>query len=102
MQEKDASAQTEAIQSAGAKALLYVTGSASTLKDPAASTAAILEDAVTAGGYDGLFLDLPALKDTNKSDFTALVRSLREALGGPAPLRDGRGPRLAGYLLRRI
>lgn len=81
MQQKDASALTEAVQSAGAKALLYVTGSASALKDPAASTAAILENAVTAGGYDGLFLDLPVLKDANKSDFTALVRSLREALG---------------------
>lgn len=59
MKEADAAALTGSIQEAGAKALFYVTGSASALKGDAAETAAILKEAVEDGGYDGLFLDLP-------------------------------------------
>lgn len=81
MKEADAAALTGSIQEAGAKALFYVTGSASALKGDAAETAAILKEAVEDGGYDGLFLDLPRLGDASKSDLTALVRALREALG---------------------
>lgn len=81
MKEEDAAALTGSIQEAGAKALFYVTGSTSALKGDAAETAAILKEAVEDGGYDGLFLDLPRLGDASKSDLTALVRALREALG---------------------
>lgn len=81
MKEEDATALTGSIQEAGAKALFYVTGSTSALKGDAAETAAILKEAVEDGGYDGLFLDLPQLGDASKSDLTALVRALREALG---------------------
>lgn len=81
MKEEDAAALTGSIQEAGAKALFYVTGSASALKGDAAETAAILKEAVEDGGYDGLFLDLPRLGNASKSDLTALVRALRKALG---------------------
>lgn len=81
MKEEDAAALTGSIQEAGAKALFYVTGSTSSLKGDAAETAAILKEAVEDGGYDGLFLDLPRLGNASKSDLTALVRALREALG---------------------
>ena len=81
MKEADAAAVTQSIQDAGAKALFYVTGSATALKGDAGETAAVLEEAVEDGGYDGLFLDLPALSSVYKSDLTALVRALGEALG---------------------
>ena len=80
---------------AGTKQLLYVTGSETALRDPAATATALLA-AVKEDGYDGLFLDLPALQSGNKKDLTALVQALNAGLGDQllyvmveAPVWDG-------------
>lgn len=78
-------AQAEVLQSAirsgGASALLYVTGSASALGGELPDTAAALAAAVTDGGYDGLYLDLPRLADDQRQKLTGLTAALRTALG---------------------
>lgn len=78
-------AQAEALQSAirsgGASALLYVTGAASALRGDLSAAAAALAAAVTDGGYDGLYLDLPRLADDQREKLTGLTAALRTALG---------------------
>lgn len=78
-------AVTEPIQTAaraaGASVLLYVTGSANTLKDTAENMAQQLSAAVENGGYDGLFLDIPKLSFEQRKVFTDLVKALNKALG---------------------
>lgn len=70
-----------AAQTAGAAALLYVSGTETALKGTAGATAALLASAVTAGNYDGLFLDLTGLGLKQMRDFTSLAQSLDTALG---------------------
>lgn len=69
-----------AAREAGASVLLYVTGSANTLKDSAENMAEQLAAAVESGGYDGLFLDIPKLSFDQRKSFTALVKALDTAL----------------------
>lgn len=76
-------AQVRAVRAAasGAKAALYVSGSSDVLQGKAADTAAALEEAVTSGGYDGLFLDIRQVGADRKAALTELVGTVRAALG---------------------
>lgn len=67
---------------AGAKALLYVEGGPSALNGAAAETAACVAEAVKSGDYDGVLLDIPALKMAKEAALRQLVQSLRPALAG--------------------
>ena len=66
---------------AGAKTLLYVVGGPTALKGSASVTAGVLAEAVKNGGYDGLFLDVPELKKTQKINLVNLVRETNAVLG---------------------
>ena len=72
-----------AITASGAKALLYVTGSAYHIREgDAEKLAAVLLGAVEDGRYDGLFLDVAGLTAVSQRDvLTAAVQILREQLG---------------------
>ena len=65
-------------------ALLYVSGSASALRDTTEHTASMLTAAVKDGGYDGLFLDLAELEYAQRDSFTQLTELLREELDDQA------------------
>ena len=65
---------------AGAKALLYVKGGPSALNSGAAETARSLADA--AADWDGLYLDIPALKMDKSLALTRLIQALRPLLNG--------------------
>ena len=69
------------VQSAGGQALLCVTGGPTSLNGGAAETAKVLADAVTQGGYDGLYLDIGELKSTQELPMTRLAAALAPALG---------------------
>lgn len=91
-----AAVQTAA-RAAGAQMLLQVAGSANILQGTSANTVEALAAAVEAGGYDGLFLDVPKLKYENQKALTALVQGLDAALGekilyvaAEAPVWEGR------------
>lgn len=71
----------ESAHQAGAQALLHVTGGSTALNGDAAATAAVLVEAVTSGGYDGLFLDIPKLSEKKNSAMTKLVKAVATALG---------------------
>ena len=79
-QDKVSAEAQAAIRASGAKALLHVKGSA--LKDSAAETAAKLAEAVAKGGWDGLLLDIPGLKNPQKQAMTQLTQMLKPALDG--------------------
>ena len=81
MEEEPVAALLEAVTSAGAAPLLYVSGTSTALKDSADHTAEVLTAAVESGGYEGLFLDLAELQSAQKKDFTALTEALRASLG---------------------
>ena len=63
--------------------LLYVTGNANGLKaGQVAEVAGLLEQAVTDGGYAGLFLDFPELRARDTRDtLTQLTKTVKTALG---------------------
>ena len=75
----DADALKAAAEDAGAQTLLHVTGSSTALSGDTAKTAALLADAVEAGGYDGLFLDIPGRK--TDGGLLALTQKLDTLLG---------------------
>lgn len=81
MEERRSTAIRDAVRASGASALLYVTGNAASLKGTALATAAALAEAVTRGGYDGLFLDLPKMAAEQRKSVAALAAALRKALG---------------------
>lgn len=81
MEDEAVSAVRSAAKAAGAVQLLYVSGTGTALKDSAGSTASLLADAVKAGGYDGLFLDVAQLGMKQMRSFTTLVEALHKALG---------------------
>ena len=81
MAAEEAAAIRDAARTAGAKALLYVTGGTSALNGSAQEAAAALAQAVEAGGYDGVFLDLPQLREADRRDLTALAKAADDALG---------------------
>ncbi len=70
-----------AIRAAGAKALLHLTGGANIFKGKPADTAALLAEEAAAGGWDGVFLDLPKLKYESRRSLTELVKAVKAALG---------------------
>lgn len=86
----------------GVQALLHLTGGTTALNGDPAATAAVAAEAVTSGGYDGLFLDIPALGAKKEKAMTQLVQALDTALGdrplyvvAEAPSRAGQN--YAGY-----
>lgn len=81
MEAESAAALQAAARQAGAKALLYVVGGPTALSGRVADSAAALAEAVKAGGYDGIFLDIPQLKNNQSSALVKLVKALRPALG---------------------
>ena len=82
MEEETEAAIVADARKAGAKVLLHVTGNSFSLKGTAAETADLLAAAVTEGGYDGLFLDIPKLKEfTIRKTLSALVKAVDKALG---------------------
>lgn len=81
MDEEAAGAIRAAAKQAGAKTLLYVTGGTTALGGSAAETASVLAAAVESGGYDGVFLDIPKLKNDRQYALVKLMKALRPAMG---------------------
>lgn len=71
----------QSVRKAGAQALLYVDGGTSALNAAAQESVALLCQAVAAGGYDGLFLDVPQIQRESRRALTELVEKLAAALG---------------------
>ena len=71
----------EAARQAGAKKLLYLTGGPTALNGTAAGTAAAAAEKVSAGGYDGVLLEVPKLSTRKSGAMTDLVKALDAALG---------------------
>lgn len=78
LDETAAAAVRDAAKNAGTKAILYVTGGPSALNSSVDETARLLVSAVRDGGYDGLFLDIPARK--TDGGLVALTKKLDTAL----------------------
>ncbi len=72
-----------AVRDAGAKPLLYVTGGPYQLREAnGGDMAAVLLEAVSAGNYEGLFLDISGLTTTTqRNELNAVAEALREGLG---------------------
>lgn len=81
MEPDAAAALRDAALAAGTQALLHVEGSGTVLNGEVSETAALLTEAVDAGGYDGLFLDIQNLSKSRTKDLTELAAALRSALG---------------------
>lgn len=81
LEEKSLSAIRSAVEQSGATELLRISGSSSALSGSAASTAAVLADAVEQGGYDGLLLDLSNLREEQGRQLTSLVQQTAAKLG---------------------
>lgn len=71
----------QAVRAAGAKALLHVTAAGTVLSHSAGELAAAVAEAVDAGGYDGVYLDLPARSQQDQQALTALAQALDGSLG---------------------
>ena len=87
----------EAAQQAGAGKLLYLTGGPTALNGTAMGTADTVAAEVSAGGYDGVLLEVPALSAKKSGAMTNLVKALDKALGdkllyvlAEAPSRTGK------------
>ena len=78
MEEEQAAALLEAVTSAGAAPLLYVSGTYTALRGDGAQTAELLAAAVEDSGCQGLFLDLAKLPSAQREAFTALAEDLRD------------------------
>jgi len=96
LEENDAQIMRAAVLDSGAKALLHVVGSSASLNAKAEDLADVLKDAVETGGYDGILLDIPKLKNRKAEVFTQLVGALKDRLGdklvyvvAEAPARQG-------------
>jgi hypothetical protein len=81
MKEETVTALMNAAHESGARTLLYVTGTANAMNCNADDVAAVLAEAVSGGGYDGLCLDIPKLPSGNGTSLTRLAQALRTALG---------------------
>lgn len=80
MTSEASAAVLEAADQAEIPALLYVAGSKLALND-VGQTHNNLMDAVTAGGYDGLFLDFSKLTHRNSKSLVNLVNKINTSLG---------------------
>ncbi len=80
---KDLTAVRKAVKAAGAKQLLYVTGTATSLQaDQVEKLASMLAQAVSEGDYDGLFLDVPELRAwQSREPLTRLTAAVKALLG---------------------
>ena len=78
--QETAAQMRDAARAAGAEALLYVEGGVSALDADLAETAAVLAQAVSDDGYDGLILDIPQLDRTDRRAMTQLAQELDEVL----------------------
>lgn len=89
-----------AASAAGAKTLLYVTGTDYHLRESEADQmAAVLLQAVNDGGYDGLFLDITGLTSTTqRNELTETVRLLREWLGEKLLFTGAEAPSWKGVI----
>ena len=76
-----AAAMRDAARQAGAEALLYVEGGPTALDAGVDEAAEVLAQAVTAGDYDGLALDMPKLGRADRKALTQLAKALDKALG---------------------
>ena len=94
--EETAAQLRQSVQKAGAKALLYVDGGTSALNAATQESAAVLTAAVAAGGYDGLFLDIPQVQRESRRTLTQLVEKLAAALGDKALYLAVEAPTWAG------
>ena len=97
MDQKETASILKAAQQAGAKKLLYLTGGPSALNGKAIGTAGTVAAEVSAGGYDGVLLEVPALSTKKSGAMTDLVKALDTALGdkllyvmAEAPSRTGK------------
>ena len=81
-QADEAAALRDAARQAGAKALLYLESSSTALNGSASETAARVAEAVRDGSYDGVVLDIPALKQARADALVKLAQALRSALNG--------------------
>lgn len=83
MPEDTSAALLASAQQNGTKALLHITSSFGILTDTSLSSsiADTLSQAVADGGYDGLLLDIPALKASRSTALTKLVEAVDTALG---------------------
>jgi spore germination protein YaaH len=66
---------------AGAKVFLYMQGSANVLDKDLKEMSAAMAETVTAGGYEGLILDIPEVPVKKMGAITDMVRLLKTALG---------------------
>lgn len=96
MSEQQAAALRDSARKAGAKALLHVSGDEMALKGTAHDTANLLSQAVSDGGYDGLFLDLTHLKYPQRKAFTELIQTLDHQLGKQLLYISAEAPVLSG------
>ena len=78
----ETAAVRDAAHQAGGKALLYVEGGPTALNGTSTETASCLAAAVQDGGYDGIILDIPALKLAKETALVKLTQALRSALDG--------------------
>ena len=78
--EEDTAALREAAKSAGTAQLLYAPGTANILRGDSGETARTLAAAATAGGYDGVFLDVSGAAYGQKNALTQLANALDKVL----------------------
>ena len=71
----------KAAHDAGAKALLHVTGTSSSLQGKRLDMASTLAAAVQDGGYDGVYLNFAGLNNNSRATLTALVKEVKARLG---------------------
>lgn len=97
MSETETATILESAQQAGAQKLLYLTGGLTALNGTALATAGTVAAEASAGGYDGVMLEIPDLPAKKGSAMTSLVKALDEALGdkllyvlADAPSRTGK------------
>ena len=97
MDQKEVASILEAAKQAGAKKLLYLTGGSTALNGTAIGTAGTVAAEVSASGYDGVLLEVPALSTKKSGAMTDLVKALDKALGdkllyvlAEAPSRTGK------------
>lgn len=82
MEQEAETAAVAAVRETGARVLLRVTGGSIALKGDAKRTALALASAAAEGGYDGVFLDIPKLKEpSQKKALTTMVKAMNQALG---------------------
>jgi spore germination protein YaaH len=70
-----------AAREAGAEVFLYMQGSANVLDKDLKEMSAAMAETVTAGGYEGLILDIPEVPVKKMGAITDMVRLLKTALG---------------------